>query len=312
MSLIRLLPNKMKKLLILVDKYSDKKKYFTKYLSNKMGEGYEVTLAQFIDLIFFVNEGQVEVLIDSKNLSLKEFDLVYFRRAGTKLSLAGSLALCLESLGVTYIDSVFKDLGPARDKFTSLTKLALNGLPIMPTYFCWHTKILEKREEIIKKLGLPLVAKQLSSQRGKGIYLLKNKEDFLQLEKDYPEQEFLFQKYFENDEEYRVLVLGDKIGAYERKIRTDKKEFRSNVALGAREEFIDINDIPFETKEIAVKACKILSLDIGGVDILVDRNNKKWLLEVNRGPGLTYEPSVSPELDNLVKYFTHKLEEKNG
>lgn len=298
----------MKRFLILIDSKSEKKEAFFNYLTDKMGEDYKVYLVQFSDLYFFIDGSRIEVGINGFNIPIKEFDLVYFRRVGAKYrTVAATLAVILDHFGIKYIDSYFGNSGSARDKFTSLAKLAVAGLPVMATYYCRASKILEKRKEIIAKLGLPLVAKQVSTQRGQGVYLLKNEAGFDMILKEKPDRTFLFQKYYENDEEYRVLVLGEGIGAYEQKIRAESEEFRSNVALGATEKFIDINRIPKETKEISVKACKELGIEVGGVDILVDRAGKRWLLEVNRGPGLTYDPKVSPELENLSKYFIRLL-----
>lgn len=296
-----------KKFLILVDKIGEKKEFLASHIARKMPQN-EVFMARFSDLIFYANGSQVSVVIDDYEEKLTDFDLVYFRRVGSKfLSVGGTFAVYLDSVGIKYVDTVYKNLGPSGDKFTSLIRLATSGLPVIPSYFCWHTKIGEKKKEIVSKLGLPLIAKQLSSQRGRGVLLLKNEEDFDRLNTEFPNEEFLFQKYYPSDEEYRILVLEDRIGSFERKIRTDKKEFRSNVALGAKEEFLDISTIQPEMKRIVIDACKALDIQIGGVDILVDKKGRFWLLEVNRGPGLTYDPKISPELNSLAKYFTRKL-----
>jgi len=297
----------VKKLLILVDKIGEKKEILTSYIARKMPKN-EVFMARFSDLVFYANGNQVSVVIDDCEDRLTDFDFVYFRRVGSKfLSVGGTLAAYLDSIGIKYVDRIYKNLGPSGDKFTSLLRLAISGLPVIPSYFCWHSKFEEKKKEIIFKLGLPLVAKQLSSQRGRGVLLLKTEEDFDRLKAEFPKEEFLFQKYYPSDKEYRILVLEDRIGSFERKIRTDDQEFRSNVALGAKEEFLDLSTIQPEMEKIAIDACKVLDVQVGGVDILVDKKGKSWLLEVNRGPGLTYDPKVSPELYSLAKYFTRKL-----
>jgi len=213
----------------------------------------------------------------------------------------------LNHLGIKFFDSTFAGIGPAGDKFTSYIRLSLAGLPMMPSFCCWHNKIEEKADEIIDKFGLPLVAKQLSSQRGKGVMLVKDRQEILDLVKDFPDKEFMFQGFYESEEEYRILVLKETIGSFEKKVRTDPNEFRSNVALGAREEFIDMKKIPEEMKQVAIRAAKALNVEVAGVDILVDKKGKMWLLEVNRGPGLTYDTKVSPELDSLAKFFRKEM-----
>ena len=298
----------MKKLLILVGKIGPKKEFLTEYIARNLPKEDKIVLARFSDLIFTIEGEKIEINIDETDYKIQDFDLVYFRRAGgTFLSLAGTLAIYLKKLGIRFFDTTFRDIGPAGDKLTSYVKLSLAGLPTIPAYFCWHTKIEEKKQEIIDKLGLPLVAKQLSLQRGKGVFLLKKIDDFKILSKDFPEGEFLFQKFYPGKDEYRLLVLGEAIGSFEKKLEISAKEFRHNVGLGSKEEFIDISKIPEKMKQIAIKAAKVLDIQIAGVDILVDEKGKMWLLEVNRGPGLTYDPQISPELDSLASFFNQEL-----
>lgn len=305
--------SKKKALLILVGKIGPKKEFFTEYIAKNLPSDNKVVLARFSDLIFTIEGEKIEIAIDGTDYKIQDFDLVYFRRVGgTFLSLAGTLAVCLKKLRIRFFDTTFRDIGPAGDKLTSYLKLSLAGLPTIPAYFCWHTKIEEKREQIIDKLGLPLVAKQLSSQRGRGVFLIKEIDDFKILNKDFPEGEFLFQKFYPNESEYRLLVLSEMIGSFEKKLEISAKEFRHNVGLGSKEEFIDISKISEKMKQIAVKAAKVLDIQIAGVDILVDNKGKMWILEVNRGPGLTYDPQISPELDSLASFFSQELKKTDG
>lgn len=301
----------MKKLLILVDTIGPKKEHLAQFIAEKMPNN-KVAIARFSDLIYEVDGKKVSVRIDSIDENIGNFDLVYFRRAGSRYAIpAGNLALCLSYLNIKFFDSAFSNIGPLGNKLTSYLKLSLAGLPTMPFFFCDSEKILDYKKHIIEKFGLPLVAKELSAQRGKGVFLVKSEEDFSKLPMKGghgKNNEFLFQKFYKSDEEYRVLVLKDGIGAYERKIRTDPNEFRSNVAVGAREEFIDINKIPDDIKDISIRGAAALGIQVAGADVMVDDKGNKWLLEVNRGPGLTYDPKVSPELANLAKFFDRELQ----
>jgi len=300
----------MKRLLILVDFIGPKKELFTEGISRGLPESYQVSLARFSDLTFYIDGRNISIKVDGIDKDITDFDLIYFRRVGTKFfSLAGTLAICLDCLNIPYFDTTFSQVGPDEDKFTNLTRLSLAGFPAIPTFFCWRSRIEDKKNKIIAEFGLPLIAKQLSSHRGRGVILIRSKDDFKKLPKEFPEGEFMFQKYYENKDEYRILVLNNTIGAYERKI-PQGKEWRSNVALGAKEEFIDVKKIPEDLKEIAVGAAKTLNIQIAGVDILVDKNGKIWLLEVNRGPGITYDDKASYEMANLASFFLQELKKK--
>jgi len=79
--------------------------------------------------------------------------------------------------------------------------------------------------------------------------------------------------------------------------------------LGAREEFLDIEKIPDDLAKIAEDAAIKLNLQIAGVDVAADKNTGKYyLIEVNRGPGFTYDTEVSPEMDEIAKFLKEETE----
>lgn len=296
----------MKTILVLVNKTYRNKSSFCSEISRKLPADVKLKVAHFEDIIIDIELNKITIFVDGEDIG--NYDLVYFRRSGKKfLWLAGSIAVYLNSIGKHYIDSTYKEVGPFGTKLTSFIKLALAGLPMIPSYFCYREHILGNSDQIIEKLGLPLVAKELYSQRGIGVSLIKNKQDFEKLLEENPDKKFMFQKFVDKKEEFRVLVLGEKIGAFERKTSTDPNEFRNNVCLGAKEDFIDISEMSEDMKYISIKSAKVLNIEIAGVDVIVDREDKPWILEVNRGPGFTYNSDKSPEIENVTEYLTQEV-----
>lgn len=296
----------MKKILLLVDKIDPKKEALVAGLRGYLGAEAPIHLARFTEVTVKVGGDEIEIKIEGKDI--REFSLVYFRRAGNDyFTLAATLGICLQHLGTPFFDHTFVKIGPAGNKLTSLVRLALAKLPMIPLFFCWRTQILANADLIIGQFGLPLIAKEINSHRGKGIFLLKDKADFAKVLATDPQNQFLFQKFLTTKREYRLLVLGEKVAVWERKIPTAPGEFRSNVALGAREEFLAIEDLPQPMAAIAIEAAKALDYQIAGVDILVDQQEKLWLLEVNRGPGLTHDDPASPEVKELAAFLAHEL-----
>jgi len=302
----------MKKILILVDKVGPKKELFAELISKRVSQkDVQVVLARFSDLYFEIDSKKITVRIE--DMPITDFDLVYFRRAGDKFSgIAATLALCLEEFGIKYIDSTWGNIGPLGSKFTSLVRLARSRLPILPTIYFWPTHIEKYQNILIKKFGMPLISKELSTERGKGVILIKIKKDFKKLsliDSKGRNNQYLFQKFTEIAAEYRVLVLGGKARVWERKIVTKKGEFRHNIALGAKEEFLPISKIPEKIAEIAVVGAKILNLQVAGVDIALEKDSgKPFIIEINRGPGITYDTSISPEIDEIAKFLGEETE----
>ncbi len=296
----------MKKILILVGIKGPKKELFVSEISERIGKDVEITLAEFSDLYFSISEKNIDVEIN--DVPITDFNLVYFRRAGGGFSImAATLATCLKAKNIKFIDSSWGEIGPLGSKFTSLVKLSVLGLPIIKSIYVRQKQIEKYKERIVTELGFPLVAKELSMQKGKGVYKIESIKDFENLpvkSLSGSDNQFLFQEYKNLGDEYRVLVLGQKVGVWEKKILTVEGEFRHNVSLGATEEFLPLEKIPEELATIATDAARKLNLQIAGVDIAEDKlTGKYYLIEVNRGPGFTYDTEVSPEMDQIARFL---------
>ena len=295
----------MQKILILVGKSASNINSFYSKLTELLPQEHEVEKAYFEDIIIDIEQNKTTIFINDKDIA--SYDLVYFRRAGAEfLWLAATIALYLDSRNIIYYDSAYRDSGIG-NKLYSLVRLAINGLPVIPTMFCYKGNIVANADMLIERLGLPMVVKDLHSQRGLGVFLIKEKADIVKIATDNPGKRFMFQKFITKKEEYRVLVLGDTVGSYEVKTSSDPNEFRNNVSLGATEDFKDISTMTEEVKYTSVKSAKVLRIEIAGVDIVLDVDGGVWVLEVNRGPGFTYDSTESPEMKSVAKYFSDVL-----
>jgi len=137
---------------------------------------------------------------------------------------------------------------------------------------------------------------------------LQKVQDFQELlQKTAKNSQFLFQKFYANDGDYRILVLGKEVRVWEKRTRK-KGEFRNNIALGGEEKFFPLKKIPAKMAEIAMSAAGSLNLQIAGVDILVEKKtDKMWLLEVNHAPCFTYEVKISPEIPAVAAFLSQVL-----
>lgn len=242
----------------------------------------------------------LNIQIDGKNVS--DYDLVIFRGVkSVDQSLASSIAMCLKYLNINFIDKVYGEMGISEKKLGSFIKLYTSGIKLPKVVYISKSKTDEDVFRKIKsELGLPFVAKDLFLQRGRGVFLINNFNEFKKL----PEgREHLFQEFLNKNHEYRVLVLGEKVGVYEEKISDNDNEFRNNVALGAREVFFDKNETPAKISDISIKSAQFLNLQIAGVDIVIDKKGVVYVLEVNRGPGLTYDDNLSPEFKEIADFL---------
>ena len=138
-----------------------------------------------------------------------------------------------------------------------------------------HFKFLD---EVVDKLGLPLVVKKVYGSLGEGVYIAKNKENLKEIYKEIYRNPLLFQKYINtsNGRSVRVLVIDRKIvGAFE---RYNPDDFRSNFGDTATSKKIENNE-----KIISFASNIVQKLDIlyAGIDLLYDENDEPVLCEIN-------------------------------
>ncbi len=303
----------MKKILVLASKRSEKKEKLISYLEKYFDKKAEVVLGIFPEIIFEIEGGNILVEIDGRNIN--DFDLVYFRNTSGFQAMAAALSIYLESTKVKFFDKSHISGSFMGDKFTSLMRLAVNGLPIVPSFLCWKGAVKKTKKRIVKKFGFPIVAKEVTTQRMQSIYLLKKLSDFDKLPdktKNGNSARYLFQKFVHFDKEFRLLVLGDTIGIIHTKTVRDNTGFKLGYqSMDEFPEFLRLENVSSVIKNAAIKAAKTLHIQIAGVDICRERDSGKvFVFEVNRGPGIDYDTEVSQELKKMAEFFKNQLKIK--
>jgi glutathione synthase/RimK-type ligase-like ATP-grasp enzyme len=96
--------------------------------------------------------------------------------------------------------------------------------------------------------------------------------------------------------EYRVYVVNGMVATVASKTPDDPTQVAWNTAQGGRFDVVNWGDWPSEVVRVACEAFKYTDLDFGGVDVMVDRDGKAYVIEINSAPSL---PSLS---DGRVSY----------
>lgn len=206
--------------------------------------------------------------------------ITFYGRAVTS-QFAASGAYCLNS-------SI--SIGRSRDKLRSLQMLVENNIDIPLTGFA-HSPL--ETEELIRMVGgAPLVIKLLEGTQGKGVVLAETNKAaesvinaFKSLNANILVQEFIHEA---QGRDIRCFVIDGKVvGAMQR--QAAKGEFRANLHLGGNASPVKIT--PAE-RRIAIKAAKVMGLQVAGVDIIRSSSGPK-VLEINSSPGLEGIESVT-------------------
>jgi len=225
-------------------------------------------------------------IVDSK-LLVKDFeenpDVLIIRGVFRSIKPICAFVESLKRRGVKVFDNNFLLHKYSINKLADLIKLVSAGIPVPDSF---HPHSFASYFEAVKILGYPIVCKLTRTGKGAGVYKFDNEEDFKKfienLEKQSIEPErFLLQRYIPYKYDLRILVLGDKIFSMQRIPK--EGEFRANFSLGGSVLSFDLNE---EDKALALSAIKAVDVSIGGVDVLIGADGKRYVLEVNHTPGM--------------------------
>lgn len=159
---------------------------------------------------------------------------------------------------------------------------------IIPLTFFYDEKYYSNFiDNLIKNVGLPIIAKEWYGSWGEQVYLLKTKQEIIDLIKNKQGKELLFQEFIKecSGKDIRINVVNGKVVAAMQ--RTNNKDFRANISNGgSMEKYIPTK----EEISVALKAAKSIGCNFCGVDIL----------QSNRGP-LVCEVNSNAHLINIYK-----------
>lgn len=242
-----------------------------------------------------------EVAIFYKDTNIKDFSFVWVNSQWVNRDLAYAIDLYLKKH-----ETPHTAVEHASSKITDTIKFALHDLPVPDSIYLNKTQIKNKIELIKEICGFPLIIKDTKGSQGKDSFYIKDTKDLLTIIDDLPKNKrFLFQKFIPNDYDWGIMVSNGVVVAGEKSYPA-KNEFRNNAINGATEEFVDINKIPQELKDIAIKASAILNLSWSRADIIIDKKTgHPYLLEVNRYPGITTD---TDEVNGAYEYLNSQIE----
>jgi ribosomal protein S6--L-glutamate ligase len=213
---------------------------------------------------------------------LTDFDAV-IPRIGASITFYGTAVLRqFEMMGVYPLNESVA-LTRSRDKLRCLQLLARAGIGLPVTGFA-HSP--DDTKDLIKMVGgPPLVVKLLEGTQGIGVVLAetqKASESLIQAFRGM-DAHLLVQEFVKEagGADIRCFVLGGKLVASMMR-QAPEGDFRSNLHRGGKASKVKITP---EERMTAVRAAKVMGLNMAGVDILRS-NHGPVVMEVNSSPGL--------------------------
>lgn len=214
--------------------------------------------------------------------ALDDIDAVIPRIGASVTFYASAVLRQFEMMGVYCLNESVA-ISRSRDKLRALQLLSRKGIGLPVTAFAHSTKMKKELIEIVD--GAPLVIKLIEGTQGKGVVKAETDsaaesliEAFRNLDAYFLVQEYIGEA---KGSDIRCFVVGNKVVTS--MMRTAKPgEFRANLHLGGTAQMVRLTP---EERKAALRAAKIMGLNVAGVDILRSKHGP-LVLEVNSSPGL--------------------------
>ena len=263
--------------------------------------GHEVRVVDTLRCYMNITSRKPEIHYRGENLV--DFDAV-IPRIGASITFYGTAVLRqFEMMGVYPLNESVA-ISRSRDKLRSLQLLARKGIGLPVTSFA-HSP--DDIEDLIRMVGgAPVVIKLLEGTQGIGVVLAETQkaaesviEAFMGLKQNILVQEFIKEA---GGADIRCLVIGEKVVASMMR-QAKEGEFRSNLHRGGSAHLVKITP---EERSTAVRAARVMGLNVAGVDILRS-NHGPVVMEVNSSPGLEgIESATGKDIAGQIIEFLEK------
>lgn len=246
----------------------------------------ELDLVSYNNVCFETETGKISL----RGKNVNDYDVLFFRTTGKHWEEVDLIINSIEREDIVVVDPLVKFGKPSYAcKAWQMLKLKEAGIDIPKSIYGSLWYLYEKMGESIPAFNFPIIVKGSGGDRGTRVFKANNLEELEKLVRDLRKTEteegrrYLLQEYIENDGDFRVLILGEKVLGVMKRARVSKDEFRNNYSAGGT---VEVADLPEEVKQLAVKAAKICGLAVAGVDVAFrDFDMKKPVIwEVNKGP----------------------------
>lgn len=268
--------------------------------------GHEVEVVD--TLRCYMNIASHRPTIHFRGQQLGDFDAV-IPRIGASITFYGTAVLRQFEMMGTFPLNESVAVNRSRDKLRSLQLLSRRGIGLPVTGFARAPDDIGDLIEMVG--GAPLVAKLLEGTQGIGVVLCETRkaaesvvEAFMGLNVSIMVQEYIKEA---GGADIRCFVVGDKVVAAIKR-QAKPGEFRSNLHRGGSATLIKITP---QERAVAVRAAKIMGLNVAGVDLLRS-NHGPLVMEVNSSPGLEgIETATGKDVAGMIIEFLEKNAKKD-
>ncbi len=139
---------------------------------------------------------------------------------------------------------------------------------------------------VLDEVSFPCVVRPQVHHQGRHLYVCHNRPELLKAWRTVGGNGYI-SEFIDKTAEYRVFVVNGRVPCVASKAPNKDGGVAWNVSQGGKFENVRWGDWPLMAIEVAIKAFKLSGLDFGGVDVMVDKAGKAYVLEINSACSLT-------------------------
>lgn len=295
----------MKVLLIGSEQTSDDlAQYYGQYVDFfKKGAGFsktniEIQWTLFDDLYVQVGDGEF-VIVDTKSgQDVKDFDAVFIR--GKNFRQFFDVVRAISRYTSVHKIPVINDYSGFRDssKLAQAVQFHENELPVASTVYV-NRAITEKGHPL--PFDFPCIMKAVFGAHGNDNYLVNSLDEVRDIASKSSTR-FVLQRFVSNDNDFRILVIGDEVLVISRK--AVEGSHLNNTSKGGSAYLVPIESLPEDMINNAKKITSNLDMTVAGVDVLIENGTGDFFfLEVNSQPQLMTGAFVDEKAQMLGRFF---------
>jgi len=155
------------------------------------------------------------------------------------------------------------------------------------------------------KLDKPLIVRRSTHHQGRYLHICKTYNEVVGACNLYGDNDYYISEYIPKVAEFRVFIVQGRVVWVAQKTPANPDAVAWNVAQGGRFDNVRFDQWPLRAIRVAREAFLLSGLDFGGVDVMVDADNKPYVLEINSAPSQTSpyrQECTAKAFDYIVKH----------
>lgn len=154
----------------------------------------------------------------------------------------------------------------------------------------------------------PMVLRPATHAQGRNLFVVNDMQELVNAVRQRPSMfsgGWYARELVDKVAEFRVYVVQGRVATVAQKTPDNPDAVAWNVAQGGRFDVVGWGSWNMEVVRVAIESFNLTDLDFGGVDVMVDRDGRAYLIEINSAPSLPLlsDGSVSYRQKCMAKTF---------